>query len=148
MRHEAPGCDKGVFTDGNALEHNDIDTQPNTTLNCHGRVRTRPWIVPVPICVGDHRIGTAPYTLAKDNFGGTSDSSSAEAAVRSDIDVSTFRVGGYDAWVINADKIRSIRGIKHTARANSNSAAGMTAKQGEPVERAAGAEAHAPPASC
>src|SRR5271169_345214 len=98
MSHHTAGCDKGVFTDGDALEHSDVDTQPDPLLNCHRRVRARARIVCVPIGIGNDGVGAAPYILTKNNPGCTPDNRSAEAAIWSYVDPGAFRERRYDAW--------------------------------------------------
>lgn len=83
--------DKGVFTDGNALEHSDIDAQSDTLLDYYRHIGTRAWIVRVPIRIIDQCVGATHHLLPKYDLGCTTDNRSTKTTVWSYLNMLTFR---------------------------------------------------------
>jgi len=66
--HHTSRGDQGVFPDGDALEHRDIDTQPGALLNGHRRIRPRTEIIRVPIRTGDQCVCPLFHIPSRKNF--------------------------------------------------------------------------------
>ena len=88
--HNTSRGDQGVFTDGDALEHSDIDTQPDTLLDCHRRIRPRAGIIRVPIRIGNQGIGATPHIFLDNDLRGTADNGTAEATIWAYVNLSAF----------------------------------------------------------
>jgi len=105
MRDETTSPDQGILTDGDSLQHGDVDAQPDVIADGYWGIWADAGIICVPIGIRNERIGSAAdpwckYDALRAAYGG-----SGESAVRTNVDLGSLSKGRDHAPTIHADKV-------------------------------------------